>query len=75
MSALCLHPQLEEFADIERDQLLCVGATRTFLQPRESKQMVEIKANWGRARKQYGPQATDLVVSSLKNTQVDVSGC
>jgi hypothetical protein len=35
--------------------------------------MVEIKANWGRARKQYGPQATDLVVSAQKNMQVDVS--
>ncbi|ELU06637.1 hypothetical protein CAPTEDRAFT_220130 [Capitella teleta] len=69
---LFLLSQLDDFSDIERDQLLCVGPSRTFLQPRESRQMVEIKANWGRARKQYGPQATDLVVSSQRNSHVDV---
>lgn len=35
--------------------------------------MVEIKANWGRARKQYGRHATDIVVATKQNPGVDVS--
>ena len=47
---------------------------KNFLQPKESKVMIEVKANWGRARKKYGPAATDLVVHADRNPQVDVSG-
>ena len=47
--------------------------TKTFLKPKDSQQNVEIKANWGRARKQYGPRATDIVVATHKNPTVDVS--
>ena len=43
------------------------------MQPKDSRQHVEIKANWGRARKQYGPNATDIVVSAKLNPEVDVS--
>ena len=43
------------------------------MQPKDSRQNVEIKANWGRARKQYGPNATDIVVSAKMNPEIDVS--
>ncbi len=59
--------------EIERDQLLCAAGSRGFVQPRENKQHVEIKANWSRTRKRYGPTATDLVVSTNKNPEIDVS--
>ena len=41
--------------------------------PKEGRQEVEVKANWGRARKRYGPGATDIVVMSRKNDVVGVS--
>ena len=59
-------------SEIERDQLLCAGY-KGFMQPKDARQNVEIKANWSRARKQYGPAATDITVSTNKNPQVDVS--
>ena len=43
------------------------------MQPKDSRQNVEIKANWGRARRQYGPNATDIVVSAKMNPEIDVS--
>ena len=64
--------QINDVSEIERDQLLCVG-NKGFMQPKDSRQNVEIKANWGRARKQYGPNATDIVVSATMNPTIDVS--
>ena len=64
--------QINDVSEIERDQLLCVGH-KGFMQPKDSRQNVEIKANWGRARKQYGPNATDIVVSAKMNPAIDVS--
>ena len=63
---------MEEFADIERDQLLCAATSKSFLRPKETQQMVDVKANWGRARRHYGPGATDIVVTSQKNRQIEV---
>ncbi|CAL1540465.1 unnamed protein product [Lymnaea stagnalis] len=60
------------FDDIERDQLLCVSMGKSFMQPTNEKLNIEIKASWGRARKQYGSMATDVVVDVQKNPKVDV---
>ncbi len=64
--------QFQDVSEIERDQLLCAGY-KGFMQPKDARQNVEIKANWSRARKQYGPSATDITVSANKNPHVDVS--
>ncbi len=58
---------------LDKEQLVCVGPSKTFHTPKDSHNAIEVKANWGRARKQYGPQATDIVVVSKKNTEIDVS--
>ncbi|KAJ8298661.1 hypothetical protein KUTeg_022721, partial [Tegillarca granosa] len=50
---------IENFNDIERDQLLCASPGKSFQKPQGTREGIEIKANWSRARKQYGPQATD----------------
>ncbi|GFN87697.1 LOW QUALITY PROTEIN: doublecortin domain-containing protein 1 [Plakobranchus ocellatus] len=60
------------FDDIQRDQLLCVSTGKSFQQPANQKVDIEVKANWGRARKQYGSKATDVVVDVQKNPEVDV---
>ena len=44
------------------------------MMPKEGRmQQVEVKAQWGRARKKYGPNATDIVVTSRTNDRVGVS--
>lgn len=53
--------------------LLSVASTKTYQRPNENVQNVKVKANWGRQRKQYGPQATDIVVRSQRNPNIDVS--
>ncbi len=65
--------QITDMNEIEKDQLLCVSYTKSFQRPKESNQNVEVKANWGRARRQYGPHATDVIVQAKKNPEVDVS--
>ena len=72
MLCICLIFQIDDFNSLERDQLVCVASDKHFLRPKESQQVIEIKARWGRARKQYGPHATDIVVTSSKNPEVDV---
>lgn len=63
---------VENLSEVTRDQLLCVSAAKQFQLPRDSRQAVEVKANWGRARKQYGPQATDIMVVAKGNQHVNV---
>ena len=65
--------QIGDMSEVERDHLLCVSYTKTFMRPKESNQNVEIKANWGRARKQYGPRATDIIIKTMRKKEVDVS--
>ncbi|XP_050408824.1 doublecortin domain-containing protein 1 [Patella vulgata] len=64
--------QIKDFSNITRDQLLCISTGNSFKRPKNSTQDIEVKANWGRARKQYGPEATDLRVYPSKNKKVDV---
>lgn len=52
---------------------MCASPGKTFQKPQGTREGIEIKANWSRARKQYGPTATDLVVDPSQNPKVDVS--
>ncbi|KAK7477194.1 hypothetical protein BaRGS_00031579, partial [Batillaria attramentaria] len=63
---------IETIDDINSEQLLCVSTGKTFTQSQSQRTTVEVRANWGRARKQYGPQATDIGVTVNKNPKVDV---
>ncbi|XP_071104619.1 doublecortin domain-containing protein 1-like [Haliotis cracherodii] len=63
---------IETFEDIERDQLLCVSTGKAFKKPRVQMLDVEVKASWGRARREYGPSATDVRVDAKGNPKVDV---
>lgn len=63
---------MEKFDEINKDELLCVSMGKPFCKPKNAIDGIEIKANWGRARKQYGPAATDLVVTAPANPKVNV---
>ncbi|XP_074660217.1 doublecortin domain-containing protein 1-like isoform X2 [Tubulanus polymorphus] len=67
---------LKTFADIERDMIVCVSTGKAFMKIRDQKDEIEIKANWSRARKQYGPNATNISVAphDLPNVDVDPFG-
>ena len=64
---------MNDLSELERDQLVCVSPSKQFLMPKEARQEVEVKANWGRARKKYGPSATDLVLTGKKQRGIGVS--
>lgn len=64
--------RINKFDEINKDELLCVSMGKPFSKPKNAIDGIEIKANWGRARKQYGPSATDLVVSAPVNPTVNV---
>ena len=71
--SLCCLFQIEFIDEIQPEQLLCVSSGKPFIKPQSLRTTVEVRANWGRARKQYGPQATDIGVSIEKNPKVNVS--
>ncbi|XP_032139559.1 doublecortin domain-containing protein 1 [Sapajus apella] len=54
---------IQSWNDIERDMVICVSMGRGFRTPKELKQLMEIRANYARIRRQQCPQATDIVVS------------
>ncbi|XP_006883785.1 PREDICTED: doublecortin domain-containing protein 5 [Elephantulus edwardii] len=56
--------QIHSWDDIERDMVICVSMGHSFVTQRELNQMMEIRANYTRIRRQKGPQATDVVISS-----------
>ncbi|KAM9659295.1 doublecortin domain-containing protein 1 [Trichechus inunguis] len=59
--------QIQSWDDIERDMVICVSMGHGFVTQKELKQLMEVRANYARIRRQEGPQATDIVVSpSLK---------
>ncbi|XP_057604238.1 doublecortin domain-containing protein 1 [Hippopotamus amphibius kiboko] len=49
--------------DVERDMVLCVSTGHGFTTQKELKQLVEVRANYARIRRQQGAQATDVVPS------------
>lgn len=63
---------ITKFEDIHRDELVCVSGGKPFTKPQGSRDVIEIKANWTRARKEYGPSATDFTVAVETNPKVNV---
>ncbi|XP_076116553.1 doublecortin domain-containing protein 1-like isoform X1 [Mytilus galloprovincialis] len=61
-----------KFNDINKDELLCVSGGKPFTKPQGYRDVIEIKANWTRARKEYGPSATDFTVDAPLNPKVNV---
>ncbi|XP_053755833.1 doublecortin domain-containing protein 1 isoform X1 [Panthera pardus] len=55
--------------DIERDMVICVSTGRGFITQKKLKQLMEIRANYARIRRQQGPQATNIVVSRSEKLQ------
>uniref|UniRef100_A0A8C4LZP5 Doublecortin domain-containing protein n=1 Tax=Equus asinus asinus TaxID=83772 RepID=A0A8C4LZP5_EQUAS len=53
---------LHSWDDIERDMVVCVSTGHSFTTQEELKQLLEVRANYARIRRQQGPQATDIVV-------------
>ncbi|XP_054441943.1 doublecortin domain-containing protein 1 [Pteronotus mesoamericanus] len=60
---------IQSWDDIERDMVICVSPGRGFITPKELKQLMEIRANYARIRRQQGPGATDIVVSPSTKVQ------
>ncbi|XP_041535084.1 doublecortin domain-containing protein 1 [Microtus oregoni] len=54
---------IQSWDSIEKDMIVCVSAGRGFVTSKEKQQLVEIKANYARIRRQRGREATDIVVS------------
>ncbi|XP_007941506.2 doublecortin domain-containing protein 1 [Orycteropus afer afer] len=54
---------IQSWDDIERDMVICVSMGRGFVMQKELKQLMEVRANYARVRRQEGPQATDIAVS------------
>lgn len=63
---------ITKFEAINRDELLCVSGGKPFTKPQGCREDIEIKANWTRARKEYGPSATDFTVDAPDNPKVNV---
>ncbi|XP_054581665.1 doublecortin domain-containing protein 1, partial [Eptesicus fuscus] len=58
---------------IERDMVICVSTGHGFVTQKELKQLMEVRANYARIRRQQGPEATDIVVSPPEKLQSLVS--
>ncbi|XP_071074231.1 doublecortin domain-containing protein 1 isoform X2 [Dasypus novemcinctus] len=54
---------IQSWDDVERDMVLCVSTSHGFATQKELKQMMVVRANYARIRRQQGPQATDIMVS------------
>ncbi|EPQ11954.1 Doublecortin domain-containing protein 5 [Myotis brandtii] len=54
---------------IERDMVICVSTGHGFITQKELKQLMEVRANYARIRRQQGPEATDIVVSPPEKLQ------
>ncbi|XP_035302749.1 doublecortin domain-containing protein 1 isoform X1 [Cricetulus griseus] len=54
---------IQSWDTIERDMTVCVSSGHGFMTSKEKKQLMEVKANYARIRRQQGPEATDIVLS------------
>ncbi|XP_071955234.1 doublecortin domain-containing protein 1-like [Antedon mediterranea] len=64
---------IEDFDNIERDQVVCVSSGESFKNNKAgSRQQVEMKATWSRTRKRDGEQATQIMVTSTTHPAVQV---
>ncbi|XP_053391549.1 doublecortin domain-containing protein 1-like [Mercenaria mercenaria] len=64
--------EVTKFSKIQKDELVCVSTGKPFKQGQSSRLDIEIKANWSRAHKQYGPTSTDVHVEAPANPKVNV---
>ncbi|XP_051885334.1 doublecortin domain-containing protein 1-like isoform X2 [Pristis pectinata] len=62
--------QITSWERLERDMLVCVSLGEPFMTSTASRQRVEIRANYARVQKQYGQDATNIVVRSRRNLKV-----
>uniref|UniRef100_A0A671EK97 Doublecortin domain containing 1 n=1 Tax=Rhinolophus ferrumequinum TaxID=59479 RepID=A0A671EK97_RHIFE len=60
---------IQSWDDIERDMVICVSTGHGFITQKELKQLMEVRANYARIRRQQGPEATDIVVSPSEKLQ------
>ncbi|XP_070543245.1 doublecortin domain-containing protein 1-like isoform X3 [Ptychodera flava] len=63
---------IEDFDEIEKDQVLVVSSGEPFKDSKGNKQEIERKAEWGRIRKKEGKHATDITVTANKSPAVEV---
>ncbi|TGZ68217.1 hypothetical protein CRM22_004378 [Opisthorchis felineus] len=64
--------RITQLEDLKQDQIVClVCCGERFIVPKEIRQ-AQIGANWVRARRKYGPEATDIVVQTRTNPFVNV---
>ncbi|XP_077995160.1 doublecortin domain-containing protein 1-like isoform X2 [Glandiceps talaboti] len=63
---------VDNFEDIDKDQVLVVSSGEPFKDNTKYKLEIERKAEWGRIRKKEGKQATDITVSATKSAAVEV---
>ncbi|XP_068116580.1 doublecortin domain-containing protein 1 isoform X2 [Hyperolius riggenbachi] len=52
---------------INRDMLVCASTGEPFITKKTSREMIEVRANYARIRKKYGPRATDVIISTPRN--------
>ncbi|KER32786.1 hypothetical protein T265_01264 [Opisthorchis viverrini] len=64
--------RINQLKDLRQDQIVClVCCGERFIVPKEIRQ-AQISANWVRARRKYGPEATDIVVQTRTHPFVNV---
>ncbi|XP_063960671.1 doublecortin domain-containing protein 1-like [Lytechinus pictus] len=60
------------FDDVTRDDVLCVSYKESFKGAKGSRNQVEVKANWSRARKRDGESATDIMITANTHPNIEV---
>lgn len=64
---------IETFEDVGRDEVLCVSnKAEAFKGSKGSRNQVEVKAEWSRARKRDGESATDIMVTANTHPNIEV---
>ncbi|KAM4722038.1 doublecortin domain-containing protein 1 [Rhinophrynus dorsalis] len=64
--------EVNSWNDIEKDMVLCVSPGEPFLSKTASRQKIEVRAKYARMRRKYGPEATDVIISSPKSLSPQV---
>ncbi|XP_071477073.1 doublecortin domain-containing protein 1-like [Diadema antillarum] len=63
---------IEAFDDVQRDEVVCATSGEAFKGAKGSRNQVEVKANWSRARKKDGESATDIMVTANTHPVIEV---
>ncbi|XP_044922016.1 doublecortin domain-containing protein 1 isoform X1 [Mustela putorius furo] len=61
---------IHSWDDIERDMVICVSTGHGFITQKELKQLMEVRANYARIRRQQGPEATNIAMSQPHKLQL-----